>query len=82
VTLTNLLQRARHVWRPPRASWSYRYQLMADQSGPMSAIHYLAFQECHIKNHARFEGTPEPHPLRGVDEETRANAHEEVADGE
>jgi hypothetical protein len=78
--VAEVVQRARHVWRPPRASWSYRYQLMADQSGPMSAVHYLAFQELRIRNHAQFEGAAEPHPLRGVDEATRATAREEVAD--
>jgi hypothetical protein len=46
----------------------------------MSAIHFLAFQELRIRNHAQFEGAEDPHPLRGVDEETQATAHEEVAD--
>jgi hypothetical protein len=47
---------------------------MADHSGPMSAVHLLAFQECRIRNHAQFEGATDPHPLRGVDDETRADA--------
>jgi len=76
-SVRNAVQRARRTWRPPRPSFSYRYQLMADQSGPMSAIPLLAFQEQRIQNHAQFEGTDKPHPLRGVDEETRVKAYED-----
>ncbi len=70
-------RRVRHVVRPPRSSWSYRYQLMADQSGPVSAIPLLAVQEKRIRSHAQFEGVDDPHPLRGIDEETRTKARKQ-----
>jgi len=77
-------RRLRRVFRPPRGSWSYRYQLFAGlpDTGPVSAIPVLVLFDQHATNHAYFEGAPEPHPLRGVDDETRADVLQEVADGE
>jgi hypothetical protein len=48
----------------------------------MSAIPVLVGFDQRATNHAHFEGAPDPHPLRGVDDETRADVLREVADGE
>ena len=80
--MRKFLARAIHCFRPPRGSFSYRYQLIAGlpDTGPISAIPVLVAFNHRARNHAGFEGGPDIHSLRGADEETRAKARSKTAE--
>ena len=49
-----MISRLKRTLYPPKGSFSYRYQNFP--AGPMSTVHYLAWQDRAIESHCLFEG--------------------------